>query len=319
MRSAAEIAEEKKRLPLVDFFVRLVKEKPLGAFGGAVTLLFLLTAVFSDFLAPYGLNEVGVAPPLAPPSMDHLLGSDQLGRDTLSRIIYGARISVVVSLSATTLATLISVLLGGISGFFGGKFDLVVQRFVDGWMCFPGLIVLIIMVTLFGPGMWQIILIMGVMTGIGGSRIVRSAVIGIKENVYVEASRTVGCSTARILGRHILPNIMAVVITLYTTRVPLMILQEAGLSFLGLGIPPPDPTWGGMLSVDGRRFMLRSPWLAFWPGFALSMVVYSVSMFGDATRDLLDPKLRGGVGRYSGVDSKLRKIRKENRENAGAA
>lgn len=319
MRSAAEIAEEKKRLPLVDFFVRLVKEKPLGAFGGAVTLLFLLTAVFSDFLAPYGLNEVGVAPPLAPPSMDHLLGSDQLGRDTLSRIIYGARISVVVSLSATTLATLISVLLGGISGFFGGKFDLVVQRFVDGWMCFPGLIVLIIMVTLFGPGMWQIILIMGVMTGIGGSRIVRSAVIGIKENVYVEASRTVGCSTARILGRHILPNIMAVVITLYTTRVPLMILQEASLSFLGLGIPPPDPTWGGMLSVDGRRFMLRSPWLAFWPGFALSMVVYSVSMFGDATRDLLDPKLRGGVGRYSGVDSKLRKIRKENRENAGAA
>lgn len=319
MRSAAEIAEEKKRRPLVDFFVRLVKEKPLGTFGGVVTLLFLLTAIFSDFLAPYGLNEVGVATPLAAPSMDHLLGSDQLGRDTLSRIIYGARISVVVSLSATTLATLISVLLGGISGFFGGKFDLVVQRFVDGWMCFPGLIVLIIMVTLFGPGMLQIILIMGVMTGIGGSRIVRSAVIGIKENVYVEASRTVGCSTVRILGRHILPNIMAVVITLYTTRVPLMILQEAGLSFLGLGIPPPDPTWGGMLSVDGRRFMLRSPWLAFWPGFALSMVVYSVSMFGDATRDLLDPKLRGGVGRYSGVDSKLRKIREENRENAGAA
>ena len=311
---AEAMAKEKKRSASADFFVRLVREKPLGTFGGAITLLFLLTAIFSGFLAPYEMNDIGVAPRLSAPSSGYPLGSDQLGRDMLSRIIYGARISVIVGLAATTLATLISTILGGLSGFFGGKFDLVVQRFVDGWMSFPGLIVLIVAVTLVGPGLWQIITVMGVMTGIGGSRIVRSAVIGIKENVYVEASRAVGCSTTRILVWHILPNIMGVVFILYTTRVPLMILQEASLSFLGLGIPPPAPTWGGMLSIDGRRYMLQSPWLAFWPGLALSTVVYGVSMFGDAVRDLLDPRLRGGGGRYSGVEAKLKKRRQKGKK-----
>ena len=216
----------------------------------------------------------------------------------LSRIIYGARVSVIVSLVATTLATFISMVIGILSGYLGGAFDIVLQRFVDAWMSFPGLVLIIVAVTIIGPGIWQVIIVLGLLYGIGGSRIVRGAVIGIKENIYVNAAQAIGCSTSRILLHHILPNIMAPVIILYTTRVPAMILTEASLSFLGLGIPPPAPTWGGMLSIEGRRFMLQSPGLALWPGLALSIVVYGVNMFGDAVRDLLDPRLRGGGGRY---------------------
>ncbi len=266
--------------------------------------MFLLIAIGADLLAPYGMNEVGAAPRLAPPSADYLLGSDHLGRDLLTRIVYGARVSVIVSLTATTLATLLSVVIGLLSGYVGGKFDLVVQRFVDAWMCFPGLVLLILAVTIVGPGMWQVIIVLGLLIGIDGSRIVRSAVIGIKENVYVESSRAIGCSTIRILTRHILPNIMAPIIILYTTRVPLVILIEASVSFLGLGVPPPAPTWGGMLSMEGRQYMLQSPWVVVWPGLAISIVVYGVNMFGDAARDLLDPRLRGGVGRYGAAKTK---------------
>jgi peptide/nickel transport system permease protein len=297
----------KRRGAFADFFVRLVREMPLGTLGGVITLIFLVTAIFTGFLAPYGMNETGVAPTLTPPSMDYPLGSDQLGRDVLSRIIYGARVSVIVGLAATTLATFISTLIGLLSGYIGGWFDLLFQRIVDGWMSFPGLVLLIVAVTLVGPGMWQVIILLGFLFGIGGSRIVRGAVIGIKENLYVGAARAIGCTTPRMLTHHILPNIMAPVIILYTTRVPTMILVEASLSFLGLGIPPPEPSWGGMLSMEGRRFMFESPWLAIWPGLALSIVVYGVNMFGDALRDLLDPRLRGGVGRYSGTSKRRKK------------
>ena len=297
----------KRRGAFADFFVRLVREMPLGTLGGIITLIFLVTAIFTGFLAPYGMNETGVAPPLTPPSADYPLGSDQLGRDVLSRIIYGARVSVIVGLAATTLATFISTVIGLLSGYIGGSFDLLLQRIVDGWMSIPGLVLLIVAVTIVGPGMWQVIILLGFLFGIGGSRIVRGAVIGIKENLYVGAARAIGCTTTRMLTHHILPNIMAPVIILYTTRVPTMILVEASLSFLGLGIPPPDPSWGGMLSMEGRRFMLQSPWLAIWPGLALSIVVYGVNMFGDAVRDLLDPRLRGGVGRYTGAIKKIKK------------
>lgn len=290
--------ESRKKHWFIELLVRLVKEKPLGSFGGIITLLFLGTAVFADFLAPYSMNEVDVAPPLAPPSIHNLMGSDQLGRDMLSRIIYGARVSVITGLTATLLSIIISAAIGILCGYFGGKFDLIVQRFVDGWISFPGLILLIVAITIVDPGMWQIIVVLGFLYGIGGSRIVRGAVLGTKQSMYIEASKAIGCSNLRILMRHILPNIMAPIIILSTTRVPTMILTEASLSFLGLGIPPPAPTWGGMLSMEGRRFMLQSPWLALWPGLALAIVVYGVNMLGDALRDLLDPRLRGGIGRY---------------------
>jgi len=299
--------DRKRRSALADFTMRLIREKPVGTFGAIITLLLLFTGIFADFIAPYGMNEVHPADSLAAPSAQYLLGTDNLGRDMLSRVIFGARISVIVGLTATTLATAISTLIGVLCGFLGGKFDMVVQRLVDGWMCFPGLVLLLAVVSLIGPGLWQITIVLGLLYGIAGSRIIRGAVMGIKGDVYIEAAEAVGCGTTRLLIRHVLPNIMAPLITLYTTRVPAVILTEAGLSFLGLGIPPPTPSWGGMLSISGRTFMLRAPWMAIWPGLCLSVVVYGVNMFGDALRDLLDPRLRGGIGRYGRLKKKGRR------------
>jgi len=306
-----EVAEEpKRRSAVADFFRRLVREKPLGTVGGIIVLLLLLTGVFADLLAPYGVNEIHLKDSLSPPSNQYVLGTDNLGRDMLSRVIFGARISMIVGIAATMLSVLVSAIIGILCGFIGGKFDIIVQRFVDAWMCIPGLVLLIIVVTIVGPGMWQVIILLGLLYGIGGSRIVRGAVIGIRENVYVSAAVSIGCPTIRILTRHVLPNIMAPIIILFTTRMPAVILVEASLSFLGFGIPPPAPSWGGMLSGSGRQFMLMAPWMALWPGLALAIVVYGVNMFGDAVRDLLDPRLRGGVGRYSGVPKRLTKKRR---------
>jgi peptide/nickel transport system permease protein len=304
--SSGRVAERKRHSWLVGFFIRLVKEKPLGTVGLVITLLLLFTGIFADFLAPYGYQTLHTADFLAPPSARFWLGTDSLGRDLLSRVIYGARISMIVGLAATTLATIITVIIGILCGYIGGKFDLIVQRFVDGVMCLPGLILLIAVMSLVGPGMLQIIIVIGLLWGINGSRLVRGATIGIKENVYVEAAVAIGCPTRRILTRHILPNIMAPIIIQFSMRVPAIILIEASLSFLGYGIPPPTPSWGGMLSGRARDFMFESQWPIIWPGLALSTVVYGINMFGDAVRDLLDPRLRGGVGRY-GVRARSKK------------
>ncbi len=301
----AVVEEPKRHSFLADLFIRLVKEKPLGTIGGIIVLLLLLTGIFADFIAPYGFNE-SLGAYRAPPSPQYVLGTDNLGRDMLSRVIFGARISVIVGLTASSLSLLVSTIIGVLCGYKGGKFDLTVQRFVDAWMCFPALVILIVIVSLTGPGIGQIIIVLGLQFGIAGSRVVRGAVIGIKGNTYVEAARAIGAPTGRILIRHILPNIMAPLIILFTTRMPAIILAEATLSFLGYGIPPPTPSWGGMLSGPGRANMLIAPWMAIWPGLALSIVVYGINMFGDALRDLLDPRLRGGVGRY-GVKKGVKK------------
>ncbi|WP_231908091.1 MULTISPECIES: ABC transporter permease [Cupriavidus] len=272
---------------------RLCREKPLGAAGALICAVFLFCGVFADWLAPYGVNQINMMQRLQPPSWAHPFGTDNLGRDMLSRCLYGARLSVVIGLSAATLATAVSVLLGILSGYLGGRFDLVVQRMVDAWMSFPDLVILIVVVSVLGPGSWQIILTMGLLLGIGGSRIIRSAVVSVRENMYVHAAQSMGASTPRILWRHVLPNVMPPVIVLFTTRVGTAILAESGLSFLGLGVPPPAPTWGGMLSGNGRTFMFEGPWLALAPGICLTVVVYAINVFGDALRDLIDPRMRG--------------------------
>ena len=292
------VAERKRHSWLIGFLIRLVKEKPLGMVGGIITLLLLLTGIFSDFIAPYGMTETWVGGFLTPPSAQFWFGTDNVGRDVLSRVIFGARVSVIIGLGATTLATVVSLIIGILSGYLGGKLDLIVQRVVDTTMCIPALILMMVLISIIGPGMWQVIIVIGLLWGIIGSRIIRSAVIGVKENVYVQAAEAIGCSTNRILIRHILPNIMAPTIILFTIRVPGVIMTEASLSFLGFGIPAPTPSWGGMLSGAGRTYFLQAPWMAIWPGLALAIVVYAINMFGDAVRDLLDPRLRGGAGRY---------------------
>jgi peptide/nickel transport system permease protein len=275
------------------FLGRLFRDKPLGAAGGVICLLFLLCGVFADVIAQHGMNEIAPLHRLKPPSLQFPFGTDNLGRDVLSRCLYGARLSVIVALCGAGLATLISCLLGVVTGYIGGRADMLMQRFVDAWMSFPDLIILIVVVSVFGPGMTTIILTLGLLFGIGGSRVVRSAVVSVREQTYVHAAQSIGASTGRILWRHILPNILPPVIVLFTTRLGGVILAESALAFLGLGVPPPAPTWGGMLSGAGRTYMFQQPWLALAPGLCITFVVFSTNVFGDALRDLLDPRMRG--------------------------
>jgi peptide/nickel transport system permease protein len=275
------------------FMARLWRDKPLGAVGGVVLLAFVVIGVFADFIAPFDFNEIAPLDRMQAPSLAHWFGTDNLGRDVLSRCIYGAQLSVIIGCSAAALATVISAVLGIVSGYFGGKIDLGLQRVVDAWMSFPDLIVLIVVVSVLGPGMPQIIGTLGLLLGIGGSRIVRSAVVSVREHMYVHAAQSTGASWPRILWKHVLPNVMPPIIVLFTTRVGSVILAESGLSFLGLGVPPPSPTWGSMLSGSGRTYMFQGPWLALAPGLCLTAVVYATNVFGDALRDLLDPRMRG--------------------------
>ena len=292
---SAEIAP-KRRSRLADFFVRLVREKPLGTISGIIILILILVAIFADVLAPYPYKEIHLADRLTGLSPQYLLGTDHVGRDFLSRIIHGARISLLVGLAATTLNVVVAVLIGGTSGFLGGKLDLGVQRFVDAWMAFPGLLLLLTIMSIVGSGLLQIIVVLGISGGIGGSRVLRGAVIGIKENAYFQAAEAIGSSRWRTLIRHVLPNIMAPVIIIFSITVGGVIIAEASLSFLGFGLPLEIPSWGGMLSREGRQYMEMAPRLALFPGLALTITVYSLNMLGDALRDLLDPRLRGSEG-----------------------
>jgi peptide/nickel transport system permease protein len=303
------VAARKRRTSLVDFCIRLVKQKPLGAVSGIIFLALLIVGIFADLLAPYGMNEPHLWDRLSPPSAQYLLGTDNLGRDLLSRCIYGARVSLVVGAAGTSLAILLAAAIGIVSGFSGGKVDIVTQRFVDAWMSFPGLFILITVMSILGPGIVQVTVVLGVLFGISGSRVIRSAVIAINQNLYVKAAKAIGCSSTRIVFRHILPNIMAPILVLFTTNMGTVILSEAGLSFLGFGVPPGTASWGNMLSGEGRQYMELAPWLALWPGICLSVAVFSINMFGDAVRDLLDPRLKGRMGRYGGVKEKSRLAR----------
>jgi peptide/nickel transport system permease protein len=292
-RSVAIAGSPRQPNRFLSFVVRLFREKPLGAFGFIVCAIFLFAGIFADVIAPYGFNQIMPINRMKPPSALFWFGTDNLGRDIFSRVIYGARLSVIIGLSAASLATVISVSIGIVSGYIGGKFDMLVQRFVDAWLSFPGIVILIVVVAVVGPGMPQVIAILGVQGGIGGSRIIRSAVISVREQSYVHAAQSIGATSARVMFRHILPNVMAPVIVLFTTGVGNVILAESALSFLGLGVPPPAPTWGGMLTGSARNYMYLAPWMALAPGICLTLVVFSINMFGDALRDLLDPRMRG--------------------------
>jgi len=271
---------------------KFFKNEKIGSFGLIITIILLIISIFANVIAPYGMNEADIDNKLQSSSSTHLFGTDNLGRDILSRIIYGAQVTVVVGFSASLLSTVISVILGLFSGYFGGKFDLIIQRVVDLMMAFPSIILLIALMSILGTGVVQLIIVLGLRSGIVGSRLIRSAVIDVKENVFVDAANAIGCSNKRILLRHILPHIISTIIILFTTRVPNMVMVEASLSFLGFGIPAPFPSWGGMLS-SGREFMIKAPFLLIWPGLALSIVVFGINMLGDSIRDLIDPRMKG--------------------------
>lgn len=269
-----------------------VRRKPLGAFGAAVVLLLLLTAAFAPVLAPYSYEQGDAAVRLQPPTLEHPLGTDANGRDMLSRIIWGARVSVTVGFGSVFIAMGLATLIGTVSGYFGGRLDTLIQRLVDIWMAFPAIVLLISLLSVLGPGLWNVVITLGVLLAAGASRVVRGATLGVRNNLYIEAARCIGCTDGRILLFHVLPNVFPVVIVLATVQLGGAILAESTISFLGYGVPPPHPAWGAMLGGIGRAYMHQAPWLVLWPGLAISLTVFGFNMLGDALRDVLDPRLR---------------------------
>lgn len=269
-----------------------IHTQPLGVAGAIIVVIFVVMALFPAVIAPYGPNKVGVGPRLADPSLSHLMGTDSIGRDVFSRIVYGARLSVLIGVGSVLVGTVAGTVIGLISGYVGGLTDTLSQRGVDALMTFPGLILALVILTIWGQGTTQLIFTIAILIIPGAARIVRGATLSEKNNQYVEAAHVLGASQGRVLFRHILPNIMAPIIVIVSVMVGVAILVEAALSFLGLGVPPPTASWGQMLSIEGRTYMLQQPWLAIWPGLAITLVVLGLNLLGDSLRDLLDPKLR---------------------------
>jgi len=296
---APPLAVDIRRLPrtlpwYAEVWVDMLRRKPLGTIGSAIVLVMLAAAVFAGVLTPYGFAETNLRERFVMTSGIHWLGTDQIGRDEATRILYGARISLYVGFGAVALGSALATALGIFSAYWGGRVDLFLQRAVDAWMAFPPLLILMSIMSLLTPGVLNITLVLGVNFGIQNSRIVRGMALSIRENTYIESARAMGSGHARVTLVHILPNVLPTIIVVATTGLSTVILTEASLSFLGLGVPPPYPTWGGMLSLTGLDHMYRAPWLAIWPAAALSLAVFGFNMLGDALRDLLDPRLKGG-------------------------
>ena len=272
---------------------KFARRKPLGAIGAIIVVALLVMAVFAERIAPYGYDETIRGARMQSPSMTYWLGTDNLSRDIWSRIVYGARVSITVGFATVGLAVLLATTVGVSSGYFGGAYDLIVQRIVDAWLSFPYLVIVLSVMAVLGPGLFNVVISLAIIIAAVNSRVIRSATIAIAHGTYVEAARAVGCGHVRIILRHILPNVAATIIILATIGLGTAILAESALSFLGFGVPPPYPAWGAMLSGSGRTYMFRAPWMAIWPGVAISLAVFGFNMLGDALRDVLDPRLRG--------------------------
>jgi peptide/nickel transport system permease protein len=271
---------------------------PLVTFSLAVMVVLMTMAVFADFIAsdPYVMHaKMRMAPVLsrAPNGMTLLLGGDQLGRDLFSRIVFGARTSLLIGLCAVALGTTLGAAVGVASGYFGGKLDIVVQRWMDAQQSIPMLVLAMVIMGILGPSFVNVILAIAIVQIPRTNRVARGATLAVREQTYVDAARGVGCGHLRILLRHILPNVSAPIVVIGTVSLGSAILVEASLSFLGMGTPAPTPSWGSMISGAGREFLLRDPKLLYVPGLALMLTVMSFNLAGDALRDLLDPRLRG--------------------------
>ena len=273
--------------------MRFCRKKPLGATGGVVMLVIVLTAIFANQLQTYDPIATDAAQSLAPPSRDHWLGSDHLGRDIYSRIVHGARVSLVVALASTLMGSVLGGVVGLLSGYVGGKTDLVTQRIMDILQGLPLLVLALVMSAALGPSIQNVVIAISIPIIPRAARVIRASVLTIREMQYVEAARAIGLQHLRIAFRHILPNTIGPFIVLCTAQLGSAILVEAALSFLGLGVPEPYPSWGRMLSVSAAEYAQKAPWLVLFPGIAISVAVFGFSLLGDALRDTLDPRLRG--------------------------
>ncbi|MCH7713639.1 MAG: ABC transporter permease [Chloroflexi bacterium] len=267
--------------------------QPLGAFGAFVLIFAITVALLAPVLAPHGPTDIAVAPKFTPPFTTQYLGTDELGRDVLSRLIFGARISMSVGVMSVGIAITAGTLIGIFSAYYGGKIDLIIQRLVDAMMAFPAIIMALALMAALGASQKNVVVALVVILMPGAVRVVRSQVLSIKEQDYTLAARAIGAGSTRIMLRHILPNVMATFIVLSTITLGYAIVVEASLSFLGVGIPPDVASWGGMLNLGATTYIEISPWLSIFPGVTIALIVFAVNLLGDSLRDVLDPRLRG--------------------------
>ena len=281
-----------RRGPAGNFFL-FCREKPLGALAAALLLVMVLAAAFAETLATHDPIRTDAEHTLARPGRTHRFGTDNLGRDIYSRIMYGARVSLAVGIASTLLGAVFGGIIGVVSGYFGGWLDLMTQRMTDILQGLPLLILALVMAAALGPSIGNVIVAISVPIIPRAQRVIRSSVLAIREFAYIEAAKALGTDHLRIAFRHVLPNTIGPFIVLMTAQFGSAILVEAALSFLGLGVPEPYPSWGRMLSVSAAEFAQKAPWMVLFPGTAISLVVFASNLLGDAVRDKLDPRLRG--------------------------
>jgi peptide/nickel transport system permease protein len=273
-----------------DFTTRLAKNRM--AMAGLLAVLVLFTvAIFASFLAPYPPERIDTAHILTPPSQTHFLGTDMLGRDVLSRIIFGSRVSLAVGFVAVGISTFIGVILGSVAGYYGGLADRIIMRFVDIMLCFPSFFLILAVIAFISPSIWNIMIVIGVTSWMGVTRLVRAEFLTLRERDFVQAAISQGASDFRVIFLHILPNSMAPVLVAATLGVAAAVLVESSLSFLGLGVQPPDPSWGNMLT-EGKDNIEIAWWLSMFPGLAILVTVMGYNLLGEGIRDTLDPRLR---------------------------
>ncbi len=280
-----------RRTP-VDVMMGFVRKRPMGAIAAVIIIVFAGAALFAPWVTPYGPYERDLDYMLQGPNADHWFGTDALGRDSFTRVIFGARLSLFIGMTISFSAAALSLVVGTTSGYFGGWYDRITVMIIDGIMAFPALILAIALVSAMGQSVTSVILAVLLPGFAGQSRIVRSTVLSIRSTPYVEAGRSVGAGNLRMILRYIVPNVMAIVIVLLSLRLAGAMLVEGSLSFLGLGPPPPAPSWGRMLAEEGRQFFRSAPWLGIFPGLALAVAVFAFNLLGDGLRDHLDPRLR---------------------------
>jgi peptide/nickel transport system permease protein len=275
-------------------FRRVFLGRPLVVFGMVIMVIYILVAIFAPFIAPYPPNEINLALALNSPSSSHWLGTDPIGRDTLSRIIFGTRIALLIGLVVVALAAVVGGTLGTLAGYYGGWTHAVIMRIVDALMSFPMILLALVIAALLGSGIRNVIIALSVAMLSSYARLMCAQVLSAKENDYISAERSLGSSNLRIMLMHIVPNCLSAMLVLITMNLGSVVLAEAGLSFLGIGITPPTPAWGSMIN-DAKNYLVRMPLLSFAPGVALMLLVFAFNMIGDGLRDALDPRLRGSI------------------------
>jgi len=294
MPEVLSVAKKPRRYSEFRRMVSVFVGRPLPIIGFVIIALLILMALFAPLIAPHPPNQMDIVHKLQKPNSSHWLGTDSLGRDTLSRIIYGSRSSLIVGISVIIISSAIGILLGLLASYFGGWVNIIIMRLMDALMAFPMLLLALLVATLLGAGMLNVIIALGIGMISAPCRLMAGVVLSVKQNDYILSARVMGMSNRRLMFQEILPNAFPPLLVLITTGLGAVILSEAGLSFLGIGITPPTATWGGMVN-DGYKFLMTNPVLAISPGIAIMLAVFGFNMLGDGLRDALDPKLRGVI------------------------